>query len=331
MISVNCLNDQPLISLLMPVYNAERYLAEAIRSVLTQTYTNFELLIADDASTDNSRQVMHRCQDARIRFFYNEKNFGYLKSCNLLFEHARGAIIGFHDADDMAHSKRLEEQLKLVLGNERTFCGCNIRYMNQDGKLLDVVMDKSTFVTDNYPRIGDSTLLIHRTQIEKVGGLYRPHFSNNQDYDLGLRLLDCFEYRNLNYAYYYYRNVPYSNSKDYSRPEKVINGDLVRMLAEERRGSGTDALMTNEMERFQALKSRLLAEYETDKTMVERRAISYLLSIKMYGYALRLALRAVKKDPTNPIVYRSLFYVVRKFLKDRLLGIARLNQRTLIW
>ncbi len=77
--------QQPLVSIVMPAYNAEKYIAESVNSILAQTYKNFELLIADDCSTDRTREILSAFNDSRISFHPNETNQGYLKTCNKLF------------------------------------------------------------------------------------------------------------------------------------------------------------------------------------------------------------------------------------------------------
>jgi glycosyltransferase involved in cell wall biosynthesis len=76
---------KPLVSVLMPVYNAEKYIADAIQSMIDQTYANIEILVTDDCSTDGSGSIIDQFTDRRIRKFKNPTNIGYLKTCNNLF------------------------------------------------------------------------------------------------------------------------------------------------------------------------------------------------------------------------------------------------------
>lgn len=105
---------RPLISVLMPVFNAEKYLVEAVDSILHQSYSNFELLIFDDGSTDNSLKIIKSCNDPRIKFFHSAKNIGYVKHLNKGIDIAKGKYIVRMDADDVAYSTRLEEQINFM-------------------------------------------------------------------------------------------------------------------------------------------------------------------------------------------------------------------------
>jgi len=102
----------------MPVYNNEKYVAEAIESILNQSYANFEFIIIDDCSTDKSWQIIKGFakRDNRIRCYRNEKNLGCTKSLNRALKLAKGEIIARMDSDDYCDKKRLEKQL-IALGD----------------------------------------------------------------------------------------------------------------------------------------------------------------------------------------------------------------------
>lgn len=107
----------PLVSVLMPVYNAEKYLAEAIESILNQSYTNFEFLIFNDGSTDASAEIVNQYPDERIRFIHIPENIGYVPHLNAGIEMARGKYIARMDADDISHPQRLEKQVAFLETN----------------------------------------------------------------------------------------------------------------------------------------------------------------------------------------------------------------------
>ena len=102
--------DIPAVTVLLPVYNAAAFVGEAIRSVLAQTYRDFELLVIDDASTDDSEQVVRQFKDARIRYLVNESNLGITGTLNRGLSEARGDYIARMDADDICHPQRLARQ-----------------------------------------------------------------------------------------------------------------------------------------------------------------------------------------------------------------------------
>lgn len=108
-------NLYPLISVIMPVYNAEKYLREAIDSILSQTYTNFELLLINDGSTDHSKEIILSYNDKRIRYIENETNLKLIATLNKGIDLAEGEYIARMDADDISSPKRLEIQINYML------------------------------------------------------------------------------------------------------------------------------------------------------------------------------------------------------------------------
>jgi glycosyltransferase involved in cell wall biosynthesis len=96
----------------MPVYNGSKHLSDAVDSILTQTYTNFEFLIIDDASTDNSFEILKSYKDDRIRLIKNEKNIGLSASLNKGLNLALGKYIARMDQDDISLPNRLEKQIE---------------------------------------------------------------------------------------------------------------------------------------------------------------------------------------------------------------------------
>ncbi len=120
------MNHQHAISVLLPVYNGEKYLAEAIESVLKQTHSDFEFLIINDGSTDNTAQIIskHAEKDSRIRLIENEKNLGLVETLNKGLELAKGNYIARMDADDICHPERFQKQIHFMDNHpEVVICG----------------------------------------------------------------------------------------------------------------------------------------------------------------------------------------------------------------
>jgi len=124
---------QPKVSVLMPVLNAGKFFREALDSVLAQTYTDWELLVADDGSTDGSPDVLRSYDDPRIRTVPNPGHLGYLRSINRLFGMATGEFITFQDADDFCHPERFRKQVE-ALENDPDLGLC--------GTFIDVVYNR---------------------------------------------------------------------------------------------------------------------------------------------------------------------------------------------
>lgn len=111
----------PQVSVLIPMYNAEKYIAQTIESVLSQTFSDFELIILNDCSTDNSKNIALSFNDKRIRYFENESNLGLPKTRNKLIELSKGDLLAWLDADDLYHNEFLEYQIK-NLSNKTNIC-----------------------------------------------------------------------------------------------------------------------------------------------------------------------------------------------------------------
>lgn len=117
------MTTKPLISVLMPAYNSELYIAEAIKSILNQSYQNIELIIFDDGSTDNTRRVIESFSDSRIVKMLSDKNYGVVRARNEMIDRARGEYIALMDADDIADPLRLQKQLNSLEVGECDVCG----------------------------------------------------------------------------------------------------------------------------------------------------------------------------------------------------------------
>jgi len=112
-----------LVSVIMPSYNTAKFIGESIKSVLAQTYTNWELIIVDDCSTDDTDRVVAEFTDPRIRYLKNEKNSGAAVSRNYALREARGKWIAFLDSDDLWLPEKLEKQIAFM--EEK---GCHFSY-----------------------------------------------------------------------------------------------------------------------------------------------------------------------------------------------------------
>ena len=121
----------PLVTISMPAFNSERYIAEAIESVLAQTYTNFELIIVDDGSTDGTREIINRYQDVRIIKIFSEKNQGLIATRNKIASIARGKYLALLDADDRAFPDRLQLQVDFLEKDGIDICGADHWTLNQ--------------------------------------------------------------------------------------------------------------------------------------------------------------------------------------------------------
>lgn len=113
--------EERLVSVITPAYNAEKYIKDAIDSVLMQTYKNWEMIIVDDGSTDTTVEVISQYEDTRIKLFKIEKNSGVAVAMNTALEKASGTLIAFLDADDIWKPEKLEKHVEFMLENGYAF------------------------------------------------------------------------------------------------------------------------------------------------------------------------------------------------------------------
>jgi glycosyltransferase involved in cell wall biosynthesis len=124
----------PKLSVIMSVHNGEKYLREAIESILNQTFTDFKFIIINDGSTDNSLAIIRSYDDKRIRILNNGTNIGLTKSLNKALKQAKGKYIARQDADDVSLPDRFEAQLKyFVQYPEVALLGTSTYIINQEG------------------------------------------------------------------------------------------------------------------------------------------------------------------------------------------------------
>jgi glycosyltransferase involved in cell wall biosynthesis len=164
-----------VVTVLMPVYNAEKYLREAIESILSQTLQNFEFLIIDDGSTDSSIEIIKSYSDSRIKLVQNEQNFGITYSLNRGIDLASNELIARMDADDISHPTRLEKQYMYAQKYpEIALISAWIRRISSDGKFEKIS--------------GLDTYDIYYTLLFSPRGIYHPvvMFRKGAVLDVGL-------------------------------------------------------------------------------------------------------------------------------------------------
>lgn len=176
------------ISVIMPVFNGEKYVREAIDSILIQTFKNFEFIIVDDASVDSTSSIIHSYTDTRIVFLLNEKNIGNYPSRNRGMNIARGRYICVMDADDVAFPERLEKQCNyLDVHPELLAVGSDFIFFNNKRKCVPVSFEEILIALLNNNCFLHPSLMIRSDVIRKQGG-YNEKYVYSSDYDLMCRL-----------------------------------------------------------------------------------------------------------------------------------------------
>lgn len=178
----------------MPAYNAGNFIEQAVQSVLDQTYENFELIIINDGSTDNSKAVIESFDDSRIKYFENGENSGIVFSRNKGLKLAQGEYIGMLDADDVAHPEKFEKQIAFLAQNKDFgMVGAWAKFIDEEGKRLPggwklkakPEMIPSIMLFKNY--FLQSAVLYRKECIEKFS--FREGFDILEDYLIWLEIL----------------------------------------------------------------------------------------------------------------------------------------------
>jgi glycosyltransferase involved in cell wall biosynthesis len=186
----------PVVTVLMPVYNAERFLKQAIQSLLAQTFTDFELLIINDGSTDKSVSIIESFHDKRIRLVHNEKNSGVIDTLNKGITLATGKYIARMDADDYSLPSRFEKQVNyLEQHKDIAVLGTCIMQVNADGEELGAWNDdfQNTNPQQIFKTVAKTNCIAHptvmmRTEIVRCYA-YSKEQKGSEDWDLWMRLV----------------------------------------------------------------------------------------------------------------------------------------------
>jgi glycosyltransferase involved in cell wall biosynthesis len=192
----------PTVSVLLPVYNGADFLEEAIASVLSQSFEDFELIIRDDRSSDHSRAIISNFTDSRVFFAENETNLGLFGNINACLALASGEFIHLFSQDDVMHVDCLESQVRFLRKyNEAAMVYCGMRAIDEDGNIFGDSFEDSTpeFITkDLYLLLSAhygslsasiSTVMIRRHVFDEVG-IFNPQMKVAGDYDLWNRIAD---------------------------------------------------------------------------------------------------------------------------------------------
>lgn len=216
----------PKVTVLLPVYNAQRYLREAIESILGQTFTDFEFLIIDDGSTDDSKKIIEKYQksDGRIRLV-SRPNKGFVATLNEGLQEAKADKIVRMDADDISLPERLQKQYDYLQANpDCAVVGCQVRIMDENGAAEGIdprpLSDRNVKLFLGYGcALSGPTVAFRKDAISKIGGFQESGYPA-EDYDCWVRLVSSdtsAELANVPDVLYLYRE----NSQGISLTNKV--------------------------------------------------------------------------------------------------------------
>lgn len=199
----------PIVSVIMPVYNGEKYLHEAIESILVQTYTDFELIIINDGSTDNTETIALSYDDPRIVYIKNEKNLELASTLNKGISFAKGKYIARMDADDISLAKRLEKQIEYMNNNcDIDVCGT---WLSTFGGIEEVwpypvTHDEIKAFLLFKSSLAHPTVIFKRSFFDDFS--YSQEFEKAEDYNLWSISIDHKRFANIPEVLYHYRIHP---------------------------------------------------------------------------------------------------------------------------
>lgn len=237
----------------MPVFNGELYLREAIDSVLNQTFTDFELLIINDGSTDKTSEILASYSDARIKI-HNQVNMGVSKSLNKGISMINTPYIRRHDADDISEPWMLEQQISFLENNPQiSFVSTMCAFMTDRSKVAlkytqpkKYIFNNSEYVFVNKSHFNPYSPIVHGTVIgptaifKEMNG-YRTEFLTSEDNDLWLRIIEHYKFAVLNSCPYYLRLSSTSATQVHKSSTKFYR-ELALSFAIERAKTGSDIL-----------------------------------------------------------------------------------------
>lgn len=308
----------PTVSIILPAFNAEFYLREAIDSMLRQTYTDFELIVIDDGSTDATREIAERVArtDSRIRLLSRE-NRGYTRTLNEAIDLATGRYIARMDADDISLSRRLELQVAYLDAHSRcAVVGAWIELVDPEG---------TTICSWHYPHEhaqidawhfgGRGNCLAHpavmmRADLVRRIGKYRPELEPAEDFDLWLRLSDEHELANVPEVLLRYRM--HEKSQSHLRRDRQFDRTRQALLEAARRRGMPEA--------------PLPAPRVVGSKNARRHWIKLAHDAGEIVNARRLAVKALRRGPLSLASWRGLFVAMlgshARPLRERLRSIG---------
>ncbi|MBX3255005.1 MAG: glycosyltransferase [Chitinophagaceae bacterium] len=235
--------DAPLVSIILPCYNAEKYLKDCLNSILKQTYPCFELLIINDGSTDTTINIIKSYKDNRIRLVNNDTNCGIVYCLNQGIKQAKGKYLARIDADDIMHEERLQKQVRYLedrRNNDVAIVGSSHFVIDDTGRMIGLkqypVSDAEikTFMLFQNP-FSHPSVMIRATALKKMK--YNSKYKHAEDYNLWFNLSGKYKFANLLEFLTYYRvhpaNTSLENAKEQQRNAAALISDELDKLGVE--------------------------------------------------------------------------------------------------
>ena len=195
-------SHSPKISVLLAVYNGERYVKDATSSVLLQTFGDFELIIIDDGSSDGTPKILNSFTDPRIVIVSNEKNEGLIKSLNKGIKMARGEYLARMDADDISHPQRFEKQINYMEANRGIgVLGTAVNHVDEKNKIISTLIQPQAHESILWKMFFECAIIhptvIARKEVIEMAGGYDVRFPHIEDTELWMRVADKTRFSNI--------------------------------------------------------------------------------------------------------------------------------------
>lgn len=190
----------PKITVILPVYNTEKYIKEAVQSILDQTFTDFDVLIINDASTDNTLNILNEFSDSRIHIINNETNLKVVKTLNKGLDLAKGEFIARMDADDIAHPKRFEKQISFFEAHPNVeFCGTWVQNYGAEDSIMraaythDSIKARMLFLNP----IFHPSVMFKKKSFDRHNLRFDESFTNAEDFGMWAKAIDLVRFANV--------------------------------------------------------------------------------------------------------------------------------------
>jgi len=292
----------------MPVYNGSKFLVEAIDSILNQTFNDFEFLIIDDGSTDQSIDQIKSYDDPRIQLIVNKKNIGQSATLNKGLDLARGKYVARMDQDDISMPERIKKQFEFMENNSDVdVCGSWLRLMGKYDGILELETDsekiKMNLLTN--VNLAHSSVMIRKGTLVNCNLNYNPTFSVAQDYDLWVRMFEYCSFANLPEPLLRYR----------------MHDDQSSINLEQENHVETNRVLTN-------LLKKMGVKPDDSDLIIHRKVftghgIDSLFIGEVFKYLMRLRHSNLNKKIFNPVIFNEFLKIKwRRFMlyqKNKLL------------
>ncbi|NLT51594.1 MAG: glycosyltransferase [Ignavibacteria bacterium] len=224
-----------LVSVIITTFNGEKFIRESVESIISQTYTNLEIIIIDDGSNDGTADIIKSIPDKRIKYFWTENN-GHVAALNYGLSLANGDYVSILDHDDIAMPQKIEKQMKAILfDSDISIVSHNIFVINEIGKTLYEIKlpkeDEEIKKELRFQNIISHSGVLYKKKIVLDAGGYREKYGKIADYDLWLRLRLNAKFLNLDEMLLKYRK--HINGQSFSiKSIKEINTSIIKVLEE---------------------------------------------------------------------------------------------------